>query len=427
MLRKLLHIFSDTQLLIIAALLPLYCMVISIKLLWVILHAAKDYFDVFILYEGGFGHTIMQSDVYLRYIAPKGLVIVMTTPGRHNHRINLLFGDKMITLSRGALGKKISSLDAWFLWRADKFIAKQLGRINKFIAREIHDVDSLITFAINKGYGYLGRHKSIERLWYEVAPTRHFSNVSKESLETWADWQEFRQITASEESFREWLNDEEVVAFYIRNKGTKEDAPHNFLRSGKKLTDYLLVFEHLKTLGYRILIYGELDENEYLYLKERNLNVVSFRDSPFEKETWDLFAGKFAKFVVGNNGGGLTIPILFGKKILVLDSFVFNHSVPFSLMSYKLVFHDGTPVSPDQFFFHNPLLLNEAREYQVLEQSPGTDLDILKEFLACFNFWPTNDPFTARMHSLCGLSYTPGALVSRVYLKSAGLVVKPLC
>jgi hypothetical protein len=120
---------------------------------------------------------------------------------------------------------------------------------------------------------------------------------------------------------------------------------------------------------------------------------------------------------LGSPGGGLLIPVKFGRKILVLDGFGYWFAVPNAMHSYKLVFtKDGELISPLQLIKNSPWELNFPPD-SVIKFIPVEILkNILEEFYSQLNSWAVNNQ-NLEINQECWLNISPDAIISRNYLK----------
>lgn len=375
--------------------------------------------NIFLLYEGGFGHTIMQVEVFLYYFDPRAFNIILATPGRHNLQAAILFENNYHVISRGILGKQASRCDAFFLWRTDRLIFLIFRMLARFFSLNVHDTESLVRFANEKGYRYLGRHKSIERLWFESKRSL-CEIVPKEDLSVDKRPTNYLFVNSFGVNFVEFIADRKPVAFYLRRKGFI-DNPDDFLRSGKSLQNYEVIFDNLIQLGYTVLVYGDISDDGHEWAKSKIGGLFTHKTSHFRKDVWDLLCGMHAQFVIGNNGGGLTIPVRFNKNILILDSWQFHTTVPYSLNSFKSLMVNGSRISPMEYFLLSPDGPKEESGFRAVPNCPQFDLAVLREFLMCIKSWPQNERIYDKLSPKSAFNYAPGAFISKCYLEREGL------
>jgi hypothetical protein len=205
-------------------------------------------------------------------------------------------------------------------------------------------------------------------------------------------------------------------SFYFRSKGVEgSDHVDDYTRNSRSLMDFIPLFKHLEKEGFIILLYG--DEPPAFKSQARSNGVIFYDDVNWEKNLWDLWVGGIGEFTLGSPGGGLLIPVIFGRKILVVDGFGYWFGLPNAMHTYKLVFTaNGQLLSPLTFIKLNPWQLNF---------SPGSSIEFLpievlqkvfSEFYTKLSTWPITSTFNSEIHEDNWISISPNAIVSEEYL-----------
>lgn len=379
------------------------------KLLILFIFKNRTKSSIFILNVGGFGHTITQADTYFNYIDPNGIVLALLTPKIHNLKISMIYKNNYHAIDRTKHFTLIDSKKERLAFHLSELITL---RIVWFIfaffpnSPKLYDWRSIVALVPREKLGIYG--KGIVELFFGIQRNDvegHFRNH--------INFQIYEKLTTD---LKNKFPGNRFCAFYFRNKGLEgQDDKHNYTRNTRTLNELIPLFEYLKNLGFMILLYG--DNPSSFKQQAKRYGVVFFDDVGWEKDTWDIWVGGISEFTLGSPGGGLLIPVKFGKKILVLDGFGYWFAVPNAMHSYKLVFtKDGELISPMQLIKNSPWQLDFPPD-SVIKFIPVEILkNILEEFYSQLNTWADNNK-NLEINEECWLNIAPGAIISKKYLK----------
>ena len=372
----------------------------------------KESSSVYILNIGGFGHTITQAETYFAYIDPEGKVIALLTPGAHNLNILSLYPGSYFVINRTKFFSMIDKKKERLAIQLSELVAiKILFFIRVFFFRlpKIYDWRSLVALVSNERMGSHGR--GILELFYDL-----YRDDTKNAL--------IARNHVNSDLYNQLINDlkqrfpkKRFCSFYFRSKGVEgSDHVDDYTRNSRSLMDLIPLFKHLEKEGFIILLYG--DEPPTFKNQARSNGVVFYDDVNWGKNLWDLWVGGIGEFTLGSPGGGLLIPVIFGRKILVIDGFGYWFGLPNAMHTYKLVFTaNGQLLSPLIFIKSNPWQLNF---------SPGSYIEFLpievlqkvfSEFYTKLSTWPSMNTFNSEIHEDNWISISPNAIVSEEYLR----------
>jgi len=366
--------------------------------------------SIYFLSEQGFGHSIMQADVFLEYVDPNGYIILLLSQKRHNNYVKLLYGSNYRTLKSSYTN---SSFDGDY--RLDRLIVR-LSRVILGISKKQKlycwtDLLRLSERINTQNYlEYPGTSFAVHKLWYLTKSSNMVVDKAY-SFTSSSDYLLFKKYVV--QSARQ----SRFAALYIRDK--PDDNRISFLRSGKSLMKSLHIIDFLNKNGFTVLIYGEISPIDFNKLV--GSDVLCWVNSNISKSLWDIFAPVFSEFVVGPSGGGLQIPIKVNKPILALDTFGFWNGFPNSLLAYKIVKDEnGQIVNPEKYFRNTPFETNF--QGLIVESIPDDlDLKILEEFLQVLQFWTPKQKITQTFHPGCALTFSPYSRISNSYLSYVGM------
>lgn len=358
--------------------------------------------QVFIIHQGGFGNIPMQSDLFLRYITHQGYIALLFSPNRHNPTIQRIYGKQFFVINRASFSTKFQGESLSVELRAIallKFVLS-FGWAKRTIW-QLHDLkQKAIPFGIDTQEPFQFWR---QKLWYLSAKDYRTSDLNVQNYFS-AEFQLLRGAFSGR-----------VCSLYLRKKGSPEKLS-NFWRSGKSLYEYDPMLTELKKLKFSTLVYGDVDDLE-LDFCTRFMEVFSYRDLGIEKEIWNIIAPIFAEFTIGNSGGGLQIPISFGRKILLIDAFGYWNWFPNTLHSFKSIFDSsGNLINPYKYLI-NDQEFGELESFEIRLSHPLLDIRILHEFLSLFPKWPKVDEFAAPIQKNSLVHHAPGAVISREWLK----------
>ena len=213
------------------------------------------------------------------------------------------------------------------------------------------------------------------------------------------------------------FNGGKYCCFYFRAKGVAgEDKADNYSRNTRSFTELLDIFAYLKSIGFLILLYGDIPDNG---LAEARLHgVLTYEDMNISKDVWDLLTPSIGEFTIGSPGGGLMLPVKFQKKILVIDAFGYYFAVPNALHTYKYITDENMNLmSPLTCIAKTPWRLDFPDSFTIRYLPVPLLLEIIKEFLECINHWPDSNSTYIEIHEHSWLTISPGALVSEKFLE----------
>lgn len=385
--------------------------IFKVLVLFILKNRTKS--SIFILNVGGFGHTITQADTYFNYIDPNGIVFALLTPKIHNFKISMIYVNNYHALDRTKYFTLIDSKKERLAFHLSELIALRIVFIIfAFFPNipKLHDWRSIVALVPQRKLGTHGR--GVLDLFYRMQ-----RNDVRGGSKNYINFEVCNRLTTD---LKNKFPGKRFCAFYFRNKGIEgQDHKDNYSRNTRTLNDFIPLFEYLKNLGFMILLYG--DSPSSFKHQAKRYGVVFFDDVGWEKDKWDIWAGGISEFTLGSPGGGLLIPVKFGRKILVLDGFGYWFAVPNAMHSYKLVFtKDGELISPLQLIKNSPWQLDFAPD-SVIKFIPVEILkNILEEFYSKLNNWPDNNQ-SLEINEDCWLNIAPGAIISNNYLKFVGL------
>jgi hypothetical protein len=366
----------------------------------------------YILNIGGFGHTITQAETYYEYLDNSGKVICIYTPKRHNPKIDILYPDRYYLINRSKFFWLIDPKHERALYEfSERVIIKFLTYLfNRFRRRTyIYNWDSIIKLVSPVKLRIYGQ--GILELFFRL-----FSNSETLDSKPWN-----KEINIVGENLilqlKRKFDGKKYCCFYFRAKGVAgEDKADNHSRNTRNFTELLDIFAYLKSIGFLILLYGDIPDNG---LDEARLHgVLTYEDMSISKDIWDLLAPSIGEFTIGSPGGGLMLPVKFRKKILVIDAFGYHFAVPNALHAYKYIVDENLSlVSPLTYIAKTPWIYDFPESFTIRYLPVPLLIEILKEFLGYINHWPDSNITYFEIHEHSWLTISPGALVSEKFLE----------
>ena len=365
----------------------------------------------------GFGHLISQIHVFNNEYSGRYPVIILSErKGTYSRLATNLHANECFFITRGKLlsilrlnrlDLRISRDDQELFFSIEKKVIRVITYCVKFWDINIVSFSDLVKLTQTIKNSALG-DRTVLRSFYLSEKLR----IDENSV-TCRRMKDF-EYKLSEKLLRD-VAQNEICSIYFRSKGDpkKEEG----MRSGGSLRPWLKSIRFLNDCGYSVLIYGdEIDQTEHEMIASNGAH--SAHTLGFKRDFWNLYTPLVSSFTIGNAGGGLMIPVLFGKKICVIDCFGFWFAVPNALHSYqRLIDLHGSVISSQKYFEEDPFAIDELKPY-LKRMTEDEILTTVIEFLEIFMHKNVElSPPQLNYHPTSWLNFAPGALISPSYIK----------
>lgn len=373
----------------------------SIILVLKIIYRTPNLSQIYIFHLGGFGNTLMQTDLYLRYICKSGFVVMLYSKNRHNVIIQNLYENKFILVRRPLswcnLDYERPNIELRVIKIVKKILFVGISRRNIWQLSDLKPIARIHGINTNEVLAHWR-----QKLWYMSVSGKKFErSINNKFFELEINLMR-KKISGR------------VCSIYLRNKGSLSDFKSH-ARNGKSLTEYIPLIEELIRLNFTIFLYGDITTSEITSLSGFQ-KVFTYKNMKLNKSIWDIFAPFYSEFTIGSSGGGLQIPISLGKKILLLDGFGYWNWFPNTLHSFKLILgKNGTILNPLKYL-HDDLNFDLVRSLVVKNSPSELDLRVLHEFIEYLRNWPTVDSYTRKIQVESLVHFAPGAIISREWM-----------
>ena len=365
----------------------------------------------------GFGHLISQIHVFNTEYSGKYPVIVLserkgTYPREatkiHANEFFFITRSKLLSILRlNRLDLRISRDDQKLFFSIEKNLIRIIAYCVKYWDVNIVSFSDLVKLTQITKKSALG-DRTVLRSFYLSEKLRIDENaVLRRTMKDF-------EVKLSEKLLRD-VAQNEICSLYFRSKGDpkKEEG----MRSGGSLRPWLKSIRFLSDCGYSVLIYGdEIDSIEHEMIASNGAH--SAHTLGFNRDFWNIYTPLVSAFTIGNAGGGLLIPVLFGKKLCVIDCFGFWFAVPNALHSYqRLIDLHGSVISSQKYFEEVPFEIDELKPY-LKKMTEDEILTTVIEFLEIFMSGNVKLSLPQlNYHPTSWLNFAPGALISPSYIK----------
>jgi putative glycosyltransferase (TIGR04372 family) len=130
------------------------------------------------------------------------------------------------------------------------------------------------------------------------------------------------------------------------------EKPHNRiarLKNGGELSSVLPAIRFLNAAGYQVALTGDREMTPEIR-REFGGRLIDDVTINSDRNIYQLYAASEAEFFVGNNGGGIILPVSNGIPCLLLDWYPVIDGFSRSWLYFKsAIYKDGSPVPYDRF------------------------------------------------------------------------------
>jgi hypothetical protein len=365
----------------------------------------------------GFGHLIYQIHVFnTKYSCEYPIIVLAERKNSHPRDIAILHPNKFFFIKRSraismlrlnSFDLRISRDDQQLFFSIEKKVIGIVTYCLKYWNVNIVSFSELVKLTQPTENSLLG-DRNVLRSFYLSKKLRIDDNAALSGR-----IKDF-EVTLSEKLLRD-VSQSEICSLYFRSKGDpkKEEG----MRSTGSLRPWLKSIRFLSDCGYSVLVYGdEMNQTEHEMIVRNGAHTA--HTLGFNRDVWNLVTPLVSSFTIGSAGGGLLIPVLFGKRICVIDSFGFWFAVPNALHSYLRLTDSYGSVQPSQKYFErDPFAFDEIKSY-LRRMTEDEILTTVIEFLEIFLTKKVTLTLPQiNYHPACWLNFAPGALISPSYIK----------
>lgn len=291
-------------------------MILSIYTFFSLLKFLKLNDKIFILKDGGFGHSISSPSLLEYYLGDRYLLIFPYKKDRHNKLITDIFNKKIFFLRTEIL--PIKSLKSnYYLVIITFFILKKLFQKDV----QFYE-DYLISCPVNPiNQKYTMYHSSITRSRYFWIPTK--TDFKKKFLPHSLK-EKFIKIYKNN-STREFRS---KILFNFRNLQSSKLSKN--LPSIDEFKDIII---KLAEKNFQIILKGDnLDYPKWLSDVENNL--IYQEKTNLTDDEFGIFCGMTNDIAIGSNNGGMMYTFIRKQKCLIINNTFIGDAFPNSIVSY---------------------------------------------------------------------------------------------
>jgi len=277
--------------------------------------------DIYILYEGGFGHTISEISIIENYEKNKSCFVFFFQKRRyHNKYLKILKLNKVkiftfeipilfynywdieiskkvfILIQKSIKDKNVKNFDL-----IEKNIKVKFSRSCENGCADIHWFNKEFVFSLKKNF-----NKKIEKIIYQKVNNAYYQKIL---------------------ILLRYKKDRNDFTNYDRNG-------YNTLETYKNLIKYIAEKKYLLFLHTDFIF----SKNEKRFLKQYPNVIFSNKYVNLNKEILYLYFATNSKYVITESGGGLVLPALSERKILHINCWPLKHITPNSLILFKHIY-----------------------------------------------------------------------------------------
>jgi len=347
---------------------------------------------IFIMYEGGFGHTIAEP-VLLDYLFKKKILFIYFHENRRFHNIEI----SKINF------KNIIVFPIYLFFVYEKKYLEYKKKLFLILQNKLQiycntysteDIRNFIRDDIKI------KSKSLTDVhWY-------YANKNKKKLTLNND---IKKLCARK--FRPYLKNNKFIHLSLRYKPS-EDISSNDRNGFCSFADYFPLIDEIKKNYYVCLNHDfKLKRNEYKYIDD-NPRIITSKKLKIDENIFKIYSATECTYAICEPGAGLLMPAFAKRKILMINTWPTKHIIPNSLVLLKHVFN----LKKKKFVNIKFLIINNKfvsgnvninkLNYKLFNNSIHEIIDAYKEFIikAKLTKYPNNNTYKFNSRSWAQLN-----------------------
>jgi hypothetical protein len=281
-----------------------------------LLKFAKLTDKIFILKDGGFGHSISSPSLLEYYLGDKYLLIFPYKKNRHNKLIADIFNKKVFFLKTEILPIKSLKFN-YYLIIIVFFILKKI--FQKDVQFYEDYLSSCPVNPVNQNYNIY--HSSLTRSRYFWIPSK--KNFIKKILPLSYE-EKFIKIY-QKNSINKFRS---KILFNLRNLTTLKAT-----RNLQNLDIYKNVIMTLADKNFQIVLKG--DNLHYpKWISDIEANLIYKEKTNLTDDEYGIFCGMTTDIAIGANSGGMLYSVIKKNRFLIIDNSFLGDALPNSIVSY---------------------------------------------------------------------------------------------
>jgi|688.fasta_scaffold06992_13 putative glycosyltransferase (TIGR04372 family) len=327
----------------------------------------NDINKIFIMYEGGFGHTIAEP-MLLDYLFKKKILFIYFHENNrfHNIKISKINFKKIIIFP---IYLFLTHEKKYLEYKKKLFLILQNKLQNYCNTYGVQDICNFIKDDIKI------KSKSLTDIhWYYV-------NKNKKKLTLNND---IKKLCARK--FSSYLKNNKFIHLSLRYK-PREDISSNYRNGFCNLTDYFPLINEITKDHYVSLNHDfKLKRNEYKFI-DNNPRIITSNKIKIDENIFKIYSATECTYAICESGAGLLMPAFAKKKILMINTWPTKHIIPNSLVLLKHVFN----LKRKKFVNIKSLIINNKfvsgnvninkLNYKLFNNSIHEIIDVYKEFI----------------------------------------------
>jgi putative glycosyltransferase (TIGR04372 family) len=323
---------------------------------------------IFIMYEGGFGHTIA-TPMLLEYLFKKKILFISFYENKRFHNIEISkinFKNIIVFPIYLFLVHERKYLE----YKKKLFLILQ-NKLQKYCnTYSTEDIRYFIKDDIKI------KSKSLTDVhWY-------YTNKNKKKLSLNNDIKKL-----CDRKFSLYLKNNKFIHLSLRYKPS-EDISSDDRNGFCNFADYFPLIDEIKKNYYVSLIHDfKLKRHEYKFIDD-NPRIITSNKIKIDENIFKIYSATECTYAICEPGGGLLMPAFAKKKILMINTWPTKHIIPNSLVLLKHVFNLKKKkfVNIKSLIINNKFVSGDVNinklNYKLFNNSIHEIIDTYKEFIS---------------------------------------------
>lgn len=141
-----------------------------------------------------------------------------------------------------------------------------------------------------------------------------------------------------------------LCCLYLRDKGGEDAQRETYVRTGSPVSDYIPAISFLVSVGFRVMFIGDKTLDPAIAEKFCGM-LVDHSLAAVDPNLFSLFAATECDFSICEAGGGVNVPMVADKPMLLVNWLQYFAAVPRAAHHYKLLMDStGAEVEREKLF-----------------------------------------------------------------------------
>ena len=339
----------------------------------------KNASQILLVYEGGFGHSIIAPDL-LRRRYPEGNLVVLFAynPDRHNRLIDQVWESRLHFIwIPVAIKLPLLSLMFSVEWAQRLFLF--LTSLVSVLAKK----PEILSYAqLHDEAPHPPWVKKNSLYWHRYESRYHFQIITT-NLPSIKFPKKFSSPIRTALSLHSSFKFKKLCNLYLRMKSNAPNLSYDqssTRRQSANIEAYEPAIKFLNEIGFQVLLTGDTLVPDEMKSKYGD-GLLDWVVLGVDREAYMIFSGTEVDMHIGSLSGGSAYVYATDIPTLVVDGFTFAEGLPYSTMHYKRLRNpDGRPVMPKELFSSFAFDF-ECTGYELIDSTPSEIKEAVKDFV----------------------------------------------